>query len=70
MLASVPWEKRASAAFREEGLAVVPVGCDFAGSADLDRPRRYLPQTRSLWLLQLWLHEVVGYEYYRLRSWV
>jgi uncharacterized SAM-binding protein YcdF (DUF218 family) len=60
---------RAEAAFRRVGLDVVPVGCDFVGTASLDRPRRWIPQSQSLVLLQLALREVVGGYYYRWREW-
>lgn len=70
ILVTSAWHmKRASAAFRKEGLVVVPYGCDFVGSNDLRRARRFVPQTRSLALLQLWLHEFIGYPYYRIRGW-
>jgi uncharacterized SAM-binding protein YcdF (DUF218 family) len=62
--------KRSEATFRAVGLDVVPVGCDFAGTATLQRGRRWVPQSQSMVLLQLWLHEVVGMWYYRGRGWV
>ena len=60
---------RAEAAFRRAGLDVVPVGCDFVGTASLARPRRWIPQSQSLVLLQLALREVVGGYFYRWRGW-
>jgi uncharacterized SAM-binding protein YcdF (DUF218 family) len=62
--------KRASAAFRKAGLAVEPFGCDFQGSNTLQKSRCYVPQSQSYVLLQVWLHEVVGYLWYRVRGWV
>ena len=71
VLVTSAWHlKRASAAFRKAGLAVDPVGCDFQGTNTLERPRNYVPQSESYCLLKLWLHEVVGYWWYRVRGWV
>jgi uncharacterized SAM-binding protein YcdF (DUF218 family) len=61
--------KRAEATFRAVGLDVVPVGCDFVGTASLRKSPKLVPQVHTLSLFQLWLHEVVGYQYYRLRGW-
>ena len=70
LLVTSAWHlKRAEAAFRAVGLDVVPVGCDFMGTASLDRPSEWIPQAQSMVVLQIWLHEVVGFWYYQLRGW-
>jgi uncharacterized SAM-binding protein YcdF (DUF218 family) len=74
LLVTSAWHmKRAEATFRavgwEVGLEVVPVGCDFLGTASLRKSLNVVPQSQTLSLLQLWLHEVVGYQYYRVRGW-
>lgn len=71
ILVTSAWHlKRSEATFRRVGLEVVPVGCDFTGMAMLERPASWVPQSQSMVVLQYWLHEVVGYWYYRLRGWV
>lgn len=70
LLVTSAWHlPRAHATFLRVGLDVVPVGCDFVGTATLERPGRWIPQTHSLVLLQLWLREFVGIRYYRWRGW-
>ncbi len=66
LLVTSAWHlKRAEGAFRRAGLDVIPVGCDFMGTASLGRRSGWIPQTRSLVMLQTWLHEVVGGWYYK-----
>ena len=64
--------RRASATFRSLGLEVTPVGCDFDAESILQGPRRFvlIPQVERLYLLQAWIHETVGWFYYRARGWV
>jgi uncharacterized SAM-binding protein YcdF (DUF218 family) len=70
ILVTSAWHlKRSEAAFRAVGLDVDPVGCDFMGTASLDRPSKWIPQSQSMVVLQVWLHEVVGSWYYRVRGW-
>lgn len=69
LVTSASHMKRSHAAFRVVGMDVTPVGCDFAGMAAVLRGRRWVPQSGSMVLLQLWLHEVVGMWYYRARGW-
>lgn len=74
LLVTSAWHmKRAEATFRavglEAGLEVVPAGCDFVGTASLRKSPKLVPQMDTLLLFQLWLHEVVGYQYYRVRGW-
>lgn len=70
LVTSASHMRRSEAAFRKVGLDVTPVGCDFMGTALLDRRRSWVPQAQSMVLLQIWLREVVGYRYYRFRGWV
>lgn len=70
LLVTSAWHmKRSEATFRGVGLEVVPVGCDFMGTASLERGGKWVPQAQSMVMLQLWMHEVVGMWYYRLRGW-
>jgi uncharacterized SAM-binding protein YcdF (DUF218 family) len=70
LVTSASHMKRSEAAFRKVGLDVEPVGCDFMGTALLDRRRNWVPQSATLVVLQIWLREVVGFRYYQLRGWV
>jgi len=70
LLVTSAWHlPRAHATFHRAGLGVVPIGCDFVGTATLARPGRWIPQSHSLVLLQAWLREFVGIRYYRWRGW-
>ena len=73
ILVTSAWHlRRAAALFKKAGLEVIPVGCDFQGTAALQGERHFafVSRTSSLVLLKLWLEETVGYAYYRLRGWV
>jgi uncharacterized SAM-binding protein YcdF (DUF218 family) len=70
LVTSASHMKRSEATFRVVGMEVVPVACDFTGTAAVERGSRWVPQVQSLVLIQLWLHEVVGMWYYRARGWV
>lgn len=64
--------RRAEATFRKAGVTqVIPVGCDFRGifPGDPDPDRIQLPKAESATVLKMWLHEQVGWWYYRLRGW-
>ncbi len=65
--------RRAAATFRKAGLEVVPVGCDFRvlGLLEPGRQRRFnpVPSVFTVVSFRLWLEEVLGFAYYRLRSW-
>jgi uncharacterized SAM-binding protein YcdF (DUF218 family) len=69
LVTSASHMKRSEATFRGVGLEVVPVACDFTGTAAVERGARWVPQAQSLVLIQLWLHEVMGMWYYRARGW-
>jgi uncharacterized SAM-binding protein YcdF (DUF218 family) len=71
LLVTSAWHMpRAEATFRAAGVNVVPVACDFVGTSRVNRPSKWVPQTASLYMLQLWLHEIVGFQYYRARGWI
>lgn len=64
--------RRAEATFRRAGVDVVPVGCDFLGLDALDEPSklwRLTPDARHEVYFRLWLHEVIGWWWYRLKGW-
>ena len=64
--------KRAVAIFKKVGLDAVGVGCDFEADSLIasEREPRLAPDERRLHLLHSWLHETVGWYYYRLRGWI
>ena len=64
--------KRAEAAYRSAGLDVVPVACDFAGTAAVaaEGHVQVLPSSGSMRRVYLWLTELVGRAYYRWRGWL
>lgn len=64
--------KRAEAIFRQLGVPVVPVACDFIGLGSLQREKPFnpIPTSGEFQKLDLYLHEQVGWVYYRLRGWV
>ncbi|MBM3834424.1 MAG: YdcF family protein [Verrucomicrobia bacterium] len=64
--------KRSEGIFRQLGLPVAPVSCDFIGLSALERDGRFNPIPRSSRLEQLhvYLHEKIGWWYYRWRGWV
>jgi uncharacterized SAM-binding protein YcdF (DUF218 family) len=64
--------RRAAAVFQTAGVPVVCVACDYQG-----RPGGWegwdwilAPQQGPLRQLELWLHEEIGWEYYRVRGWI
>lgn len=63
---------RAVGTFSAAGLEVTPVACDFGGSSYLQRTGGWavVPRLESIQLMGLYLHEVVGWPYYRLRGWI
>jgi uncharacterized SAM-binding protein YcdF (DUF218 family) len=70
LLVTSAWHmKRSEAAFHKAGLDTIPVGCDFLGTASLRTSGKWMPRSQSMILLQLWLHEIAGFWYYRLRGW-
>jgi uncharacterized SAM-binding protein YcdF (DUF218 family) len=70
LLVTSTWHmKRAEAAFAAAGVNVVPVGADSLGTSLTRRRTQWVPQASSLYILQLWIHEVIGFHYYRARGW-
>jgi len=63
---------RAVAAFRHEGIEVDPAGTDFMGLASLRSPDRWsiIPNPGGLALANVWIHEVLGLLYYRIKGWI
>jgi uncharacterized SAM-binding protein YcdF (DUF218 family) len=63
---------RAEAVFRAAGVEVIPVACDFEGSSYLERTGGWsiVPRQSSFYLMKVYLHEVIGWPYYRLRGWI
>lgn len=64
--------RRAEAVFRQVGLDVVPVGCNFVGMDGLEAGGQWhwVPQLRGFSNLQRWSHEEIGWWWYRLRGWI
>ena len=63
---------RAEAVFKSTGINVIPVACDFEGSSYLERTGGWslVPRQTSFYLMKVYLHEVIGWPYYRLRGWI
>jgi uncharacterized SAM-binding protein YcdF (DUF218 family) len=64
--------RRAEATFRAAGVPVTAVGSDFVGMARLETPRPFspFPRPEELQALAQYLHEIIGWWYYRARGWV
>ena len=65
--------RRAEATFRRVGVDVVPVGCDFFGMDAMDDPSklyRLTPDARHEAYFRMWLHEVIGWWWYRAKGWL
>jgi len=64
--------RRAAAVFRKQGVAVVPVGCDFQvyGVGSNSPTASIFPSQRRLDLWALYLHEQIGWQVYRWRGWI
>jgi uncharacterized SAM-binding protein YcdF (DUF218 family) len=61
--------KRAEAVFQRQGLAVVPVGCDFHDSGSA-YSYCLIPSQDRLVLWSLYLHEKIGWWVYEWRGWI
>ena len=63
--------RRAEATFRKTGLEVHPVGCDFVGLDRLAAKGQWLwvPRLDGFLLVNTWIHEEIGWFYYRLKGW-
>jgi uncharacterized SAM-binding protein YcdF (DUF218 family) len=65
--------RRAEALFKKTGLEVVAVGSDFEGLSSLEadfRIYRIVPGLVGFQALGFYLHEQVGWLYYKLRGWI
>ena len=62
---------RATAAFRSQGVQVIPMACALEGHARLNSNNRWtlIPNTGDLRMAGMWFHEQVGSLCYRLRGW-
>ena len=58
--------------FKRYGVNAIPVGCDFSGVTSTMKKDRWkiFPQSAKLQLVHFYLHEIVGYYYYKLRGWI
>jgi uncharacterized SAM-binding protein YcdF (DUF218 family) len=76
ILVTSAWHmRRAKAVFQTAGVKVIPVGCDFMGNSQNPATsfgERYtlVPQSGRLDGLRIYLHEWVGWLYYRSRGWI
>ena len=63
---------RAVAVFAAQGIAVVPVACDFQtyGVPSTQGDFSPFPRQGRFYLLSLYLHEKIGWWVYRARGWV
>jgi uncharacterized SAM-binding protein YcdF (DUF218 family) len=65
--------RRAEALFKKTGLEMVSVGSDFEGLSSLEADFRIysiVPSSGGFQALGLYLHEQVGWLYYKLRGWI
>jgi uncharacterized SAM-binding protein YcdF (DUF218 family) len=65
--------RRALATFRKEGINVHPVACDFEGLPMTEGEIsgfRIVPIVEDFKTLTLYMHEVVGWCYYKVRGWI
>lgn len=63
--------RRSEAAFRKQGVDVVPVAADFmVCGVPQDRPFSPFPRGTRFYLLSLYLHEKIGWWVYRWRGWI
>jgi len=77
LVTSAAHMRRAAGLFRKAGLDPICVACDFEGTASLldweNNPRRIFnpfPNAGGFKLMGVYLHEEVGWWYYRLRGWI
>lgn len=72
LMTSASHMKRAEALFRKLDIPVKPIACDFVGLSSLSNKEPFSPFPKALRLyrLDLFLHEWIGWHYYRLRGWI
>lgn len=63
---------RSEGVFRTDGIDVIPVGCDFQGTTGWRNQSglRLFPSGGMIDLTHSWIHEIIGWRYYRLRGWI
>lgn len=64
--------RRAEATFRKAGLEITPVGAEFLGLDALGGGHEFslVPRGRGFELIRYWIHEQLGWLYYRWKGWV
>jgi len=64
--------RRAAAVFQMAGVPVVCVGCDFQANlgGGSEGGQVFVPQLGGFEKLEWWIHEEVGWEFYRLKGWI
>lgn len=62
--------RRSAGAFRKEGVEVVPVACDFQVFGVPPLRFSIFPHQERFRLLSLFMHEKIGWWYYRWKGWV
>ena len=73
ILVTSAWHmRRSEAVFRKVGLEVIPVGADFIGTNGLETERDFwpVPSVGAFRKLKLFMHEQVGWWYYKFRGWI
>ena len=73
ILVTSAWHmRRSEALYKEVGFEVIPVGTDFAGTSALETHWTFypVPFNSGFSHLALYLHEQVGWLYYKLRGWI
>ncbi len=73
ILVTSAWHmKRGEALFRRLGMPVTCVAGDFVATAELEHPGPFtpFPTAGGFVILSMYLHEVIGWQVYRLRGWV
>lgn len=64
--------RRAEATFRKAGVGVIPVGAEFLGLDALGGGHEFalVPRVRGFELMKFWVHEEIGWWYYRWKGWI
>ena len=64
--------RRSEGVFRTAGVDVIPIGCDFQGTTAMQNGHvlKLFPASERFQMAVSWLHEVIGWRYYRLRGWI
>lgn len=64
--------RRAEATFRKAGLEIMPVGAEFLGLDAVGGGHEFswVPRGRGFELMEFWVHEQIGWIYYKWKGWV